>query len=254
VIDSLATPEVAFLVVAATVAGIIGTAGGITSLVSFPALLVVGVPPLEANIANLMAAVICWPASAAVSQTELRAVRDQLPRGLLAAAAGAALGTSLLLVTPSATFDVVVPFLVAAGSLILLASPRLTQQTARGSIARGGGAAAVWVGLVSIYGGYFGAGAGVMLLATSLILITPDMPRANACKNMFLGAGALTSAVLLAFAAVVPWALVAVLASGLLAGSLIGPILARRLPAPAIRWTVATLGFILASTLAARAF
>ncbi|MQA27710.1 MAG: TSUP family transporter [Micromonosporaceae bacterium] len=252
-IDWLATPEVAFLVAAATVAGIVGTAGGMTSLVSFPALLVLGVPPLEANIASLMAAVICWPASAAVSQPELRAVRDQLPRGLLAAAAGAALGTSLLLVTPAATFDVVVPFLVAAGSVILLVSPRLTQHSAGGSTARGG-AAAVWVALVSIYGGYFGAGAGVMLLAASLILITPDMPRANACKNMFLGAGALTSALLLAFAAVVPWALVAVLASGLLAGSLIGPILARRLPAPAIRWTVAALGFVLASTLAASAF
>jgi hypothetical protein len=135
VIDSLATPEVAFLVVAATVAGAIGTAGGTTSLISFPALLVVGVPPWDANIANLMAAVVCWPASAAVSQAELRAVRDQLPRGLVAAVAGAALGTSLLLVTPPATFDVVVPFLVAAGSVVLLASPRLTQQGAGGSTA-----------------------------------------------------------------------------------------------------------------------
>jgi len=79
------------------VAGVIGTAGGITSLVSYPALLAVGLPAYEANVANLVAGVACWPASALVSRPELRTVRAHLPAGMAAAAAGAAAGTGLLL-------------------------------------------------------------------------------------------------------------------------------------------------------------
>src|SRR6185312_9128105 len=74
-------PDVAFLLVAGVVAGGIGTAGGITSLVSYPALLAVGLPAYEANVANLVAGVACWPASALVSRPELRAVRAYLPAG-----------------------------------------------------------------------------------------------------------------------------------------------------------------------------
>ena len=131
-------PDIAFLLVAGMVAGVIGTAGGITSLVSYPALLAVGLPAYEANVANLVAGVACWPASALVSRPELRAVRAHLPAGMAAAAAGAAAGSGLLLVTGSDLFRQLVPFLVAAGSCVLLAAPRLTYWYAKaGEIARG---------------------------------------------------------------------------------------------------------------------
>lgn len=152
-------PDVAFLLVAGMVAGVIGTAGGITSLVSYPALLAVGLPAYEANVANLVAGVACWPASALVSRPELRAVRAHLPAGMAAAAAGAAAGSGLLLVTGSDLFRQLVPFLVAAGSCVLLAAPRLTSwyPKAGGDRAR---SATFAVALISVYGGYFGAGSG----------------------------------------------------------------------------------------------
>jgi uncharacterized membrane protein YfcA len=238
-------PDIAFLFVAGMVAGVIGTAGGITSLVSYPALLAVGLPAYEANVANLVAGVACWPASALVSQPELRAVRAHLPAGMAAAAAGAAAGSGLLLLTGSDLFRQLVPFLVAAGSCVLLAAPRLTSWYAR--TARDRARSAMFaVALISVYGGYFGAGSGVMLLAATLVLTSPRIAEANASKNMYLGAGAITSALILTTAAPVPWISVAVLAGGLLVGSLVGPLLARRLPAGIIRWAAAILGFALA--------
>lgn len=237
--------DIAFLLVAGVVAGVIGTAGGITSLVSYPALLAVGVPAYEANVANLVAGVACWPASALVSRPELRAVRGHLSAGMVAAAAGAAAGSGLLLITGADIFRQLVPFLVAVGSCVLLAAPRLTAMNAR-TARRRTPAAAIAIGLISVYGGYFGAGSGVMLLAATMVLITPRITEANASKNMYLGAGAFTSALILTVAAPVPWTTVAVLAGGLLVGSLLGPLLARRLPATVLRWASALLGFGLA--------
>jgi uncharacterized protein len=238
-------PDIAFLLVAGMVAGVIGTAGGITSLVSYPALLAVGLPAYEANVANLVAGVACWPASALVSRPELRAVRAHLPAGMAAAAAGAAAGSGLLLVTGSDLFRQLVPFLVAAGSCVLLAAPRLTSWYAKagGDRAR---SATFAVALISVYGGYFGAGSGVMLLAATLVLTSRRIAEANASKNMYLGAGGVASALILTTAAPVPWTCVAVLAGGLLVGSLVGPLLARRLPAGILRWAAAILGFALA--------
>jgi uncharacterized membrane protein YfcA len=238
-------PDIEFLLVAGVVAGVIGTAGGITSLVSYPALLAVGLPAYEANLANLVAGVACWPASALVSRPELRAVRAYLPAGMAAAAAGAAAGSGLLLVTGPDLFRQLVPFLVAAGSCVLLAAPRLTSWDARTARDRAQSATFA-VALISVYGGYFGAGSGVMLLAATLVLTSPRIAEANASKNMYLGAGAITSALILTTAAPVPWISVAVLAGGLLVGSLVGPLLARRLPAGIIRWAAAILGFALA--------
>jgi uncharacterized membrane protein YfcA len=100
--------------------------------------------------------------------------------------------------------------------------------------------------LLSVYGGYFGAGSGVMLLATALLLIDSRMPVANAVKNMLVGAAALTSAAILAVTGPVDWLAVVPLACGLFVGSLFGPALARRLPERVIRWTVAILGLGLA--------
>jgi len=240
----MAPPDIAFLLVAGVVAGVIGTAGGITSLVSYPALLAVGLPAYEANVANLIAGVACWPASALVSRPELRAVRAHLPVGMAAAAAGAAAGSGLLLVTGSDLFRQLVPFLVVAGSCVLLAAPRLTSWYAKTSRDRARSATFA-VALISVYGGYFGAGSGVMLLAATLVLTSPRIAEANASKNMYLGAGGVASALILTTAAPVPWTSVAVLAGGLLVGSLLGPILARRLPAGIIRWAAAILGFAL---------
>jgi uncharacterized membrane protein YfcA len=235
---------VAWLVIAGVVAGVIGTAGGITSLVSYPALLAAGVAPLPANVANLVAVVACWPGAAVTSRRELTGLGRSL-RGLAAASAvGAVTGSVLLLSTPPGVFIRVVPFLVLAGSVALLLQPAVTAH--RGGPPAGHPAAVLGgVGAVSVYGGYFGAGSGVMLLALLLLLREARLPVANAVKNMLVGAAATASAAVFTVAGPVPWAAVAPLAVGLFAGSTVGPLVVRRLPSRVLRWAAAALGVVL---------
>src|ERR1700753_3116639 len=105
------------IALAGIVAGVVGTAGGITSLVSYPALLLVGIPALPANVTNIVALVACWPGSALASRPELAGRRSWLLRWLPVAAIGGAAGSALLLSTPGGVFTRVVPFLVLTGSL-----------------------------------------------------------------------------------------------------------------------------------------
>jgi uncharacterized protein len=236
-----------FLAGAGAVAGLVGTAGGITSLVSYPALLLAGVAPLQANIANLVALVACWPGSAVASRPELRGWGPWLRRWGAVAALGGAAGSMLLLVTSPGVFGRVVPFLVAAGSLALLLQPWLAARPSLRADA-GWGRALLPVGIVllSCYNGYFGAGSGVLTLALLLLTTAPHLPTANALKNMVVGAATIISAVLFAVLTRVDWAAVAPLAVGLFAGSLAGPWVARRLPPSVLRWLVALTGLALA--------
>jgi uncharacterized protein len=207
-----------FLFAAGALAGLVGTAGGITSLVSYPALLLAGVAPLQANIANLVALVACWPGSAVASQPELRERGPWLRRWGLVAALGGAVGSVLLLVTPPGVFGRVVPFLVAAGSLALLLQPWLAARSSWRPDA-GWGRLLLPCGLLtlSVYNGYFGAGSGVLLLALLLLTTDSRLASANALKNMVVGAATITSAVLFAVLTRVDWAAVAPLAAGLFA-------------------------------------
>ena len=237
-----------FLAGAGAVAGLVGTAGGITSLVSYPALLLAGVAPLQANIANLVALVACWPGSALASRPELRGRGPWLRRWGIVAAAGGVAGSLLLLHTPPGVFSRVVPFLVAAGSLALLGQPWLAARPAWQDGGGRGRALLLPAGLLalSLYNGYFGAGSGVLLLALLLLTTEPRLATANALKNMVVGAATITSAALFAILTHVDWAAVAALAAGLFVGSLVGPWVARRLPPAVLRWLVAVTGLALA--------
>jgi uncharacterized membrane protein YfcA len=222
-------------------AGVVGTAGGITSLVSYPALLAAGVPALPANVANIVALVACWPGAALASRPELAGKGAWLRRWAWLAAAGGAVGSALLLATPADAFAQVVPFLVAAGSLALLFQPRLSALSGHRARCHTGVLAA-GVLSVSAYNGYFGAGSGVMTLTLLLVTVDERLPDANALKNMLLGAASVLSA--LAFIAFGPveWAAALPLSAGMFAGSLVGPRLARRIPAGILRWIIALLG------------
>lgn len=238
-----------FLAGAGVLAGVVGTAGGITSLVSYPALLLAGVAPLQASIANLVAVAACWPGSAAASRRELIGRGPWLRRLGIVAAAGGIAGSVLLLSTPAGVFGHVVPFLVAAGSLALLLQPWIAARPAwqAGATARGR-ALLLPCGLLalSVYNGYFGAGSGVLTLALLLLTTEPVLVRANALKNMLVGAATLTSAVLFAVVTHVDWTAAGPLAAGLFAGSLAGPWAARRMPHALLRWLVALTGLALA--------
>jgi len=236
-----------FLAAAGAVAGLVGTAGGITSLVSYPALLLAGVAPLQANIANLVALVACWPGSAVASQPELRGRGPWLRRWGVVAAVGGAAGSVLLLATSTGVFARVVPFLVAAGSLALLGQPWLAARPSwRPDAGWGRLLLPCGIAALSCYNGYFGAGSGVLTLALLLLTTEPLLPSANALKNMVVGAATITSAALFVALTRVDWGAVAPLAVGLFAGSLAGPWVARRLPPALLRWLVALTGLALA--------
>jgi uncharacterized protein len=241
----ISAPEATFVAAAGVVAGIVGTAGGITSLISYPALLAAGVPALPANVANLVALVGCGPGAALASRPELRGRASWLRRWAWVAAAGGAIGAVLLLNTPSTAFSRVVPFLVAAGSLALLLQPGLSSLRKRGGRTN---TPVLLAGLLSMsaYNGYFGAGSGVMTLSLLLFTVDPHLARANAIKNVFIGATSVVSALVFIAFAPVDWAAAIPLGIGMFAGSLIGPRLARHVPASAVRWIVAVLGIGLA--------
>lgn len=249
-----------FLAGAGVVAGLVGTAGGITSLVSYPALLLAGVAPLQANVANIVALVASWPGSAAASRPELTGQGRWLRRWCVVAAIGGTTGSLLLLGTPAGVFGRVVPFLVAAGSLALLLQPRIAarrdqrdtqdpQPPADRPAGVSRGSALLLPGglfALSVYNGYFGAGSGVLLLALLLLTKEPVLVNANALKNMLVGAATITSAVVFAAFAHVDWAAVGPLAAGVFAGSLAGPWVARHMPPALLRWLVALTGLGLA--------
>lgn len=237
------------LFAAGLLAGLVGTAGGITTLVSYPALLAAGVPPLAANTANIVALVACWPGAALISRRELSGHGRWIWRWSLVAAGGGAAGTGLLLLTPPGVFVQLVPVLVLFGAVLLLLQPRLSAMHAGADqeVTRGGR----WVlpvGLVgaAIYNGYFGAGSGIIILALLLLTVDQHLPGANARKNMLIGATSLVSAAVLIVGGSVAWAVVAPLGAGMFLGSLLGPIVARRLPAPVVRIGAAVLGIALA--------
>lgn len=233
-----------FLVVAGAVAAMIGSAGGITSLVSYPALLAVGIAPLPANVTNAVALVASSVGSTLSSGPELRGQRRRIARLAVPAVAGGLTGAVLLLVTPGDVFAVLVPFLIAAAAVLLLASPRISVRRRD----RPGGEVVAGVGIfaVAVYGGYFGAGAGVLTLALLLILVEHDLPRANAFKNIVLGVADLLTAVVFVAAGHVVWAAAVPLAVGAAVGGALGPAVVRRVPAGIVRVVVGLSGLGLA--------
>ena len=185
-----------------------------------------------------------WPGAAFGSQQELVGRGGWLRRFTPVMLAGGGGGAALLLLTPSDAFKRVVPFLVLAGSLALIYAPRLARR--RSSDAKHDRALAIWLLLLALYSGYFGAGSGVMTLALLLALVEHHLPTANALKNMLIGAATVPGAILIASFAPVHWAEAAALAAGILIGAQFGPAVARRVPADALRSTVAALGVGLA--------
>lgn len=237
--------ELAFVGAVALLAGGINAVAGGGSLVLFPALLATGLPPLPANVTNTVAV---WPGYVGTAVGYRDELRDQgravVVLGATGAAGGAA-GSALLLTTSEAVFDVVVPFLVIAAALLLAAQARVTAAVRRLPGSAGGLRSPLLhaaVFLAAVYGGYFGGALGVLLLAVLAVFLGGDLQRVNALRAVV--SLVVNTVALLAFAAFGPveWAAVAVAAPCALLGGYLGARLVRRLPAPALRWTVVVLG------------
>ncbi|MDQ8703934.1 sulfite exporter TauE/SafE family protein [Streptomyces sp. LHD-70] len=241
----------ALLVAAGVASGLAGSIAGLASLFSYPALLAAGLPPVAANVTNTVALFTNTVGTAAGSRPELRGQRRRLIRLGVLAAAGGSLGAVLLLTTPASAFEAAVPWLIALGSvLILVREPlrrlveRLPDRSDRSSYVLTGA-----VLLVGLYGGYFGAAAGVLMLAVLSLSASEPLPVTNAVKNIATGAANITAAVAYAFLAPVHWAAAAALGLGCLAGSRLGPVVVRRLPEKPLRIGIALAGLGLAVSL-----
>ena len=247
--------EALVLLAAGTAGGIFSTVVAIASLVTYPTLLALGVPPLAANMTNTVALAFTGAGSVAGSRPELAGQgRRVLRLGLITALGGGA-GAAVLLLTPAGTFTVLVPALIAGASLVLLVQPRLA---ALSPPAVPGGRRRLVMGAalfaVAMYVGYFGAAAGVLLLVVLTAMITEPLVRVNAIKNAVSGMANTTAAVCFAIWGDVRWNLVVPLAAGFLMGGWIGPKIARRVPAQAFRVMVSVAGFALAVKLGLSAY
>jgi uncharacterized membrane protein YfcA len=241
--------DAALLLGAGLLAGVVGTAGGITSLVSYPALLAVGLGARAASVTNIVALVACWPGSAITSRPELSGKGPWLRRWAVVAVAGALVGSGLLLWTSAGAFSDVVPYLVVFASLSLLVQPRLSRWQERHRLS---GSKLLWpAGLLcaSAHNGYFGAGSGVMVLVLVMLTAERHLARANALKNMLVGVATVVSALSLVVLGHVDWMAAAPLALGGFLGGTVGPVVARHVPAGALRFLVALTGLGLAARL-----
>src|ERR1700722_4003115 len=249
--------EALVLLAAGTAGGIFSTVVAIASLVTYPALLALGVPPLAANMTNTVSLVLTGAGSVASSRPELAGQgRRVLRLGLITAAGGAA-GAAILLLTPASTFTVVVPVLIGGASLGLLVQPRIKSLSPSADGDNDGGnkgGHGLALLAVAMYVGYFGAAAGVMLLVVLSMMIDESLVTVNAVKNAVSGMANAMAAVCFALFGDVRWALVVPLAAGFLVGGWIGPKIVRKVPAGVFRVFVGLCGIGLAVKLGISAY
>jgi uncharacterized membrane protein YfcA len=234
--------DVVLLLAAGVLAGVAGSVAGLASLVSYPALLAVGLPPLTANVTNTVALVLYTVSAATFSRRELAGQAGRVRRLASVTVVGGAAGAALLLSTPEAVFEFLVPLLIGGASLVLLLQPGI-RRLAGGLVDERSPAGVFGVG---VYGGYFGAAAGVVLLALLTVSVAEPLARLVAVRNVSLGLANLVAAVSFALFGPVRWAAAAPLAAGFLVGGGIGPGLVRRLPGDRLRVGIALLGLGLA--------
>jgi uncharacterized membrane protein YfcA len=231
-------------------AGGINTVVGSGSLVTFPVLVAVGYPPVTANVTNSLGLVSGGISGAIGYRRELR---GQWRRTALLGAGtvvGALGGSILLLALPSSVFDKAVPLLVLLAVVLMAVRPAPRESRPRRDRMMIGVAAAA---LTGIYGGYFGAAQGIILLAILRLCFDDDLQRLNGVKNVLAMLANLVAAIYFSIAAHPAWGAALLVAVGSIVGAQVGAIYGRRLPQEILRWIVIVGGTGVAILLALRA-
>jgi uncharacterized membrane protein YfcA len=245
----------ALLILAAgVVAGAVNAIAGGGTLISFPALLAAGLSPITANITSSVGLLAGYASGSMAYRDELRGQPARV-RGLaVAAVLGGAAGALLLLATPGDAFEDVVPFLVMLASVLLAVQPQVARRlAARGQLPdHPGWEAQVAVGVASVYGSYFGAGLGVILLAVLGLLLADGLQRLNALKGVLSLVVNLAGVLVFIALGGVDWSAAGLLAAGAVVGAFAGVRLARRLPSQVVRTAVVVTGVVVAVVLLVR--
>jgi uncharacterized membrane protein YfcA len=229
---------------AGVVAGAVNTIVGSGTLITFPVLLAFGYAPVTANMSNTVGLVPGSISGAIGYRAELRGQGARLVRLSAASVLGGFTGGVLLLVLPAGAFKAIVPVLVGLACVLVVVQPRLSKILATPHRARGHGGAILIGGvfLAGIYGGYFGAAQGVLLIALLALFLDDTLQRLNAAKNVLAGVVNLLAAVLFVAVGRVAWLPALLIAAGSVAGGQVGATVGRRLPPTALRGVIVAVG------------
>jgi uncharacterized protein len=236
--------EALVVVLAGAAAGALNAVVGSGSLITFPTLLAVGLPPVTANVSNTIGLVPGGVSGTLGYRRELVGQRDRLVRLGGAGLLGGTTGAALLLALPPDAFERVVPLLLLVAAGLTAVQPALTRRLEhlRARPAHDNPLVVVAVFLTGIYGGYFGAGQGVILMALLLVLVNDDPQRLNALKNaVIVGVNAI-AALIFAVVAPVDWLAVVLIAAGSIVGGALGASVGRRLSPTALRVAIVVIG------------
>lgn len=245
----MAPEALLLLYLAGLAAGIVSVLVSMASLLSYPALLLVGLPPVAANVTNTVALVFTGMGAAVGSRPELAGMRPVVLRLAVAAVGGGVAGAALLLLLPEESFEAIAPVLIAVASLLVLAGPRLRERPRFHPVGLRPGPVAAYVG-TAVYTGYFGAAGGILAFAALSTIINRPFHDVNAAKNVLAAFSNGAAAVTFVLLGPVQWFAVVPLALGLFTGGLVGPAIARRVPAGALRLVVGVAGLVVAGGLA----
>jgi uncharacterized membrane protein YfcA len=244
----LSVLEAVAILLAGVAAGTINTVVGSGTLITFPTLLAFGVPPVTANVSNTIGLVPGSVTGAWGYRHELAGQRGRVVQLATASLLGGLVGAVLLLVLPEGAFEAIVPALILLGVVLVIAGPRLSAWVARRAEERGTGdrlyAWWVWpaVLVTGVYGGYFGAAQGVLLMAVLGIGVAEPLQRLNGVKNVLAAIVNGVAGALFIFVADVDWLVVLLIGVGSVIGGLIGAGVGRRLPPLALRVTIVVVG------------
>lgn len=241
--------EVVAILLAGVGAGTINTVVGSGTLITFPTLLAFGVPPVTANVSNTVGLVPGSVSGAVGYRAELAGQRDRLVRLGSASLLGGTAGAVLLLVLPSEAFDTIVPVLIGLGVLLVVTGPAISRRVAaraerRGTTVPDHGTWWVWpaVAAAGVYGGYFGAAQGVLLMAVLGIGVADTLQRHNATKNVLAGLVNAVAAAIFIVVADVDWVAAGLIAVGSVVGGQLGATVGRRLPPVVLRGVIVVVG------------
>jgi uncharacterized protein len=229
-------------------AGTINTVVGSGTLITFPVLLAFGVPPVTANVSNTIGLVPGTLSGAIGYRRELTGQRARLIRMGTASLLGGLLGAYLLVKLPGSAFDTIVPVLILLALVLVVIQPRVARAMAArqrdGSTAEVGPLLLGGIFLTGIYGGYFGAAQGVLLVALMGMLLQDSMQRINGAKNVLALIVNGVAAVFFLFTSEIDWTAVLLIAVGSTLGGQLGAKVGRRLPPPALRGVIVAVGLV----------
>jgi uncharacterized membrane protein YfcA len=246
--------EILAVLAAGLVAGGVNALVGAGTLVTFSTLVLIGVPPLTANVTNTVGLVAGSVAGSLGYRPELSGQRSRLRRLAPASLLGGLAGAGLLLVLPEAAFDTIVPVLILLGVVLVAAQPRLSERLAEPHGVPASPGPVLWVGvfLAGVYGGYFGAAQGVILIALLGTLLDRDLQRVNAMKNVLAAVVNGVAAAVFVLVADIDWLVAGLLVVSAAVGGWTGARVGRRLPAAVLRGFIVAVGLCAVVVLLAR--